>query len=180
MGSEAGENVPGAASLVERVQNLLGVGGYLLALGFLLEGLGLVARRWISIPITLAVETQILLTVLCVVTCLLGASWFYRSLNLVKVYLLDGRQQLVTSGPFAYVRHPLYATLLMTIPPLAVVWFSDLLFFLPWVLLLTIAHSLVRLEERELIRAFGQKYERYRQRVPALIPHRGAAGRQQR
>jgi protein-S-isoprenylcysteine O-methyltransferase Ste14 len=177
MGSETGENMPGAASLVERFRCLLGAGGYVLALGFLLEGLAVVARRWISIPVSLAVETQILLTVSCVILCLLGVLWFYRSLNLIKVHLLNGRQDLVTSGPFAYVRHPLYGTLLMTIPPLAIVWFSDLLFFIPWGLLLSIAHSLVRLEERGLIRAFGEEYERYRQRVPALLPYRGAAGR---
>jgi len=35
----------------------------------------------------------------------------------------------------------------------------------------------VWLEERDLLRRFGAAYVEYRQRVPALIPWRGAAAR---
>jgi protein-S-isoprenylcysteine O-methyltransferase Ste14 len=112
--------------------------------------------------------------------CLLGAIWFNRSLNLIKVHLLNGKNELITDGPFAYVRHPLYSTLVMTIPPLAIIWLSDLLFFVPWVLVLVLSHPLVRLEEQALIRAFGQDYQRYRRYVPALIPYKGAGGKRYR
>lgn len=90
---------------------------------------------------------------------------------------MNGKYKLIAEGPFAYVRHPLYATLAMTIPPLVMVWLSDLLFFVPWVLIFVIAHPLVRLEERGLIRAFGGDYERHRSYVPALIPYKGAGGK---
>ena len=62
---------------------------------------------WASVPVSLAIEAQILFTVLCAGVCLLGVTWFNRSLDLIKVHLLDGKKKLVTSGPFAYVRHPL-------------------------------------------------------------------------
>ena len=65
----------------------------------------------------------------------------------------------------------------MTIPPLMVVWFSDLLFFVPWLLIVVVAHFLVRVEERGLVEAFGQEYERYRRFVPALLPYKGAGGK---
>lgn len=167
-------------SLVGRIKNLLGVGVYLLLLGLLLEGLTLVVRQWISFPISLTTEAQILFTALCVSLCLLGVVWFNRSLNLIKIHLLEGKNELVTVGPFAYVRHPLYATLVMTIPPLLVVWFADLLFVVPWVLILVSAHLLVRLEERKLIQDFGSDYARYRQHVPALFPYKGAGGKRYR
>jgi protein-S-isoprenylcysteine O-methyltransferase Ste14 len=101
-------------------------------------------------------------------------------LDLIRVHLLDGKNELITHGPFAYVRHPLYSTLLLTIPPLFIIWLSDLLFFLPWALLVVLSHFVVRLEERGLIDVFGEEYERYRRYVPALLPYKGAGGRRYR
>jgi protein-S-isoprenylcysteine O-methyltransferase Ste14 len=180
MVAEIKENKSKPASLIRGMKDLLGVGLYLLLLGLILEGLALVIQQWTSFPISLAFETQILFTVLCVSMCLLGSIWFSRSLNLVKVHLLNGKKELVTSGSFAYVRHPLYSTLALTIPPLLVVWLSDLLFVVPWVLVVVIAHLLVRLEERGLIEEFGKDYERYRKHVPALLPYKGAGGKRYR
>jgi protein-S-isoprenylcysteine O-methyltransferase Ste14 len=153
---------------------------YLLLLGLFLEGLTLVVRRWVSWPISLTFETQVLLTLPCVVAFLMGGMWFNRSLNLIRVHLLNGESKLITHGPFAYVRHPLYSTLLLTIPPLAIVWAADLVFFIPWVLLLVVSHYIVRREEHGLVEEFGQAYKRYRQAVPALIPYKGAGGQRYR
>jgi protein-S-isoprenylcysteine O-methyltransferase Ste14 len=96
------------------------------------------------------------------------------------VHLLKGKNELVTQGPFAYVRHPLYSTLLLTIPPMVIVWLSDLLFFVPWVLILVVSHYVVRLEERGLVEVFGDDYVRYRRCVPALLPYKGAIGQRYR
>jgi protein-S-isoprenylcysteine O-methyltransferase Ste14 len=163
-------------SLLRGIRKVIGVGAHLLLLGLLLEGLTLAVRPWISFPIALPTEAQVLLTVPCVAGGLAGVIWFNRSLNLIRIHLLHGKNELVTHGPFAYVRHPLYASLLLTVPPLFIVWFSDLLFTVPWVLLLVAAHGIVRLEERGLVEAFGQEYERYRRTVPALLPYKGAGG----
>jgi protein-S-isoprenylcysteine O-methyltransferase Ste14 len=132
-------------SLSRRIRNVLGAGVKLLLVGLLLEGITLILRRWVSFPISLSSETQLVLTVPCVAACLLGAIWFNRSLNLVRVHLLNGEHELISHGPFAYVRHPLYSTLLVTLPPLVVVWLSDLLFIVPWVLILVVSLYVVRL-----------------------------------
>jgi protein-S-isoprenylcysteine O-methyltransferase Ste14 len=180
MVAETKENKSKLVSLIRGVKDLLGVGMHLLLLGLFLEGLAVVLRQWISWPISLPSEAQILFTALFVGVCLLIVIWFNHSLNLIKVHLLDGENELITSGPFAYVRHPLYSTLLLTIPPLVVVWLADLLFVVPWALMLVIAHLLVPLEERGLVGAFGQDYERYRKYVPALLPYKGAGGKRYR
>jgi protein-S-isoprenylcysteine O-methyltransferase Ste14 len=174
------ENESKPFSLLRGIENLVGVGMHLLLLGLFLEGLTLFVRQWISFPISLTSETQVFLTVPCVAACLLGAIWFNRSLNLIRVHLLNGKTELITNGPFAYVRHPLYSTLLITIPPLVIVWLSDLLFFIPWVLMLAVSHYLVRLEEQGLIEVFGRDYERYQRYVPALLPYKGAGGQRYR
>jgi protein-S-isoprenylcysteine O-methyltransferase Ste14 len=167
-------------SLLIGIKILVGAGMHLLLLGFVLEGLTLAIQPWISFPISLAFETRIVLTVFCFAACLLGVIWFNRSLNLIKVHMLNGKHELITNGPFAYVRHPLYATLMMTIPPLAVIWLSDLLFLFPWALLLIASHPVVRLEERGMIEVYGEEYVRYRSFVPALLPYKGAGGQRYR
>lgn len=171
---------PRPSSLLRGLKNLLGVGLYLLLLGLLLEGLTIVLWLWVSFPIPLALQAQILLTVPCAVACILGVIWFNRTLNLVKAHLLGGRHELVTHGLFAYVRHPLYATIMLTVPPLVIVWFADWLFFIPWMLIVITSHFIVAFEERGLVETFGQDYERYRTYVPALLPYKGAGGRHYR
>ena len=162
------------------LRNLFGVGLYLLLLGLLLEGLTVILWLWVSFPIPLTLQAQILLTIPCAVACILGVIWFNRTLNLVKAHLLGGKHELVTHGLFAYVRHPLYATIMLTVPPLVIVWFADWLFLIPWMLIVIASHFIVAFEERGLVEAFGQDYERYRGYVPALLPYKGAGGRHYR
>lgn len=167
----------GLPSLLKRLKHLVGAGPHLLLLGLFLEGLTLVFRRWESFPVSITARMKVILSAPCVVFCLLGMLWFNRSLNLIKVNLLDAENELITHGPFNYVRHPLYSALVIGIPPLMIIWYSDLLFFIPWVLILFLSHYVVSLEERGLIETFGEDYEKYRTYVPALLPYKGAGGR---
>ena len=167
-------------SLFRGLKNLLGVGLYLLLLGLLLEGLTVVLWQRVSFPIPLTLEVQILLTIPFAAACILGVIWFNRTLNLVKAHLVGGKHELVTHGLFAYVRHPLYATIMMTLPPLVIFWFADLVFFIPWMLIVIAAHYIVPFEERGLVEAFGEDYKRYRRYVPALLPYKGNGGRRYR
>lgn len=167
-------------SLIERYNNLLGAGPLLLLVGLLFEGLTIVIQRWISFPISITFEIQVILSVPCVSVYLSGTIWFHRSLKLIKVNILDEKKELITHGPFNYVRHPLYSTLLLAIPPLLIIWFSDLLFLIPWVVILILSHYIVILEERELIKTFGDDYKKYKRFVPPLIPSKGNGGKQYR
>ena len=171
------KNTATLPSLIRRMKGLVGAGIHLLLVGFFLEGVTLGIQQRVSFPLSLTVETRILLTVPCAALCLFGVIWFNRSLNLIEVHLLNGKNELITHGPFSYVRHPLYATLMITMPPLVIIWRSDLLFFIPWVLIVIVSHYVVLLEERGLIDIFGEDYERYKRHVPALLPFRGSGGR---
>ena len=162
------------------LKDLLGVGIYLLVAGILIEALTVCVQHWISFPVSWGVSIQIVLTIPCVLLCLLGMIWFNNTLNLAKTYLLGGEHKLITKGPFNYVRHPLYGTLLFTLPPLMIIWYSDLLFIVPWVVIFVISHYVVLLEERRLIKLFGEDYKRYREYVPALLPYKGDGGRRYR
>ncbi|NTU54639.1 MAG: isoprenylcysteine carboxylmethyltransferase family protein [Anaerolineales bacterium] len=77
--------------------------------------------------------------------------------------------QLVTSGPFAIVRHPMYAGLILASV-------GALLIYMTWT---TISFALfapltlvrARREEQALAAEFGEQWQEYCKQVPLLIPH---------
>jgi protein-S-isoprenylcysteine O-methyltransferase Ste14 len=82
--------------------------------------------------------------------------------------------QLVSSGPFALCRHPMYLSVLLAAP-------GALLVFRTWAMLLFCPLSVVvvrraNLEEDLLRQAFGHQWDRYARRVPKWIPRIGASG----
>jgi protein-S-isoprenylcysteine O-methyltransferase Ste14 len=165
-----------SGSFLSDIRSLLGAGFHLLLVGSFLEGITLAIQQWISCPFSVTFKTQVFMTVPCIALCLFGVIWFNRSLNLIEVHLLHAREELITHGPFSYVRHPLYATLMITMPPLVIIWRSDLIFIAPWILIVITSHYIVRIEERKLLKTFGDDYKRYQTHVPALLPFKGGGG----
>ncbi len=85
--------------------------------------------------------------------------------------------QLVTAGPYAYVRNPLYLGNFITATGFLVVgsgdlsWVTRLALTLLMVLSYTTVYGLIiPLEEEYLGRTFGQVYFDYQRAVPRLIP----------
>lgn len=98
--------------------------------------------------------------------------WILVSLgkNISAALKVRDNQQLVTSGPYRYVRHPLYSAGLL-------LFFSIFLISANWLLgLIGIGFQLflmlVRtpLEEQMLIEHFGEEYRRYMQQTGAHMP----------
>jgi protein-S-isoprenylcysteine O-methyltransferase Ste14 len=176
MTAEMPDHTSTSGSLLKGIKSLLGAGVHLLLVGFFLEGIALAFQQWISYPFCVTVKMQVLMTVPCIALCLFGVIWFNRSLNLIEVHLLYGKEKLITHGPFSYVRHPLYSSLMITMPPLVIIWRSDLIFIAPWIVIVIASHYIVRIEERKLIKTFGDDYKRYQRHVPALLPFKGAGG----
>ena len=78
----------------------------------------------------------------------------------------------VTDGPFRYVRNPIYLagiTLLLGVGLLYSPW-RAMDVGLPLLLLLYFHVAVVRVEEPELRRRFGSRYEEYCARVPRWLP----------
>jgi len=81
----------------------------------------------------------------------------------------DVPQRLVVSGPYRYVRNPLYVTDMTLIGSTALLTQN---WFLVVALAVYVAQLVMqlRLEERELRNRFGAQYERYLKAVPRFIP----------
>ncbi len=90
-----------------------------------------------------------------------------------------GAGELVTNGPFAHLRNPLYFGNMIMYTGAAVianVW-------LPWLLLIVWIffgiqyHLIVLLEEEKLEHLFGSDYTQYKAAVPRFIPRARAYGK---
>lgn len=76
--------------------------------------------------------------------------------------------KLITSGPFAYVRHPIYLGMLLT-------GIGGILLYRTWTMVFIAANFLgliirARREEEALAMEFGERWSEYRKRVHAFIP----------
>jgi len=84
--------------------------------------------------------------------------------------LVEGHN-LITTGPYSYVRHPIYAGMfgMLLATGLAISYWMALLL---GALIFAIGTAIrVRSEERLLREAFGAQFESYAQRVPGVIPY---------
>jgi len=89
--------------------------------------------------------------------------WFTGTLG-VKV-----GHELVSNGPYAITRHPMYTGLLTMALGAALVW-NRVPTLLLAVLLVVPFHLQARIEEPLLESHFGEAYREYRRRVPRLLP----------
>jgi protein-S-isoprenylcysteine O-methyltransferase Ste14 len=101
-----------------------------------------------------------------------AALWVFTSLgcNVSETVLTKSHHALVTTGPYRWIRHPLYTTgiaLLLAIGLMAANWFI-LLFGL--VTLASMRFVVIPLEERELVLKFGDDYRAYMERTGRLVP----------
>ena len=102
---------------------------------------------------------------------LLFSIWGRRHLgsNWSQAVTLKKDHELITSGPYALVRHPIYTGLLLGLVGCAVArgeWRGLLAVALVFVAL----WQKLRLEEKWMRAQFGESYEAYSRRVPALVP----------
>jgi protein-S-isoprenylcysteine O-methyltransferase Ste14 len=79
-------------------------------------------------------------------------------------------QSLKTDGPYAFVRHPMYLGIVLFHVGATLALESPLL--LAATTLLVVPYTAIRIgaEEKVLRDAFGERYARYSERVPALLP----------
>lgn len=93
----------------------------------------------------------------------LGKEWS------ITARVVEGHK-LATTGPYAYVRHPIYAGMLgmLLATGLAVSYWVAIPIALVVFFIGTVIR--VRREEKLLREAFGEQFENYSRRVPAIVP----------
>ncbi len=83
---------------------------------------------------------------------------------------LSADHELITSGPYRFVRHPIYTSLLCVLLGTGVL-ITPWWLLLPSLLLFIIGTEIrVRIEDHLLASQFGERFAEYQKRVPAYIP----------
>jgi protein-S-isoprenylcysteine O-methyltransferase Ste14 len=111
---------------------------------------------------------------------LVGFYWGTKALGFFDPYGIRGilnrlrgkkpkETPLTISGPYRWVRHPLYFFVLGIIWSCPDLTFDRLLFNVLWTVWIYIGAFL---EERDLVADFGEAYREYKRKVPMLIPWR--------
>lgn len=77
--------------------------------------------------------------------------------------------ELVTGGPYAYVRHPQYSGLYIVMIGMLIQWPTVITAFM-FPVLLYVYYRLSKREEREMVELFGDEYKRYSEKTPMFVP----------
>jgi len=101
--------------------------------------------------------------------------WVHRTLgkNFAASGIIQARQTLITTGPYQWMRHPMYTTffiislsfVLITANGFIAIMFLLFGVFLP---------SIIQTEEQTLLEKFGDEYREYMQRTGRFLPRWGA------
>jgi protein-S-isoprenylcysteine O-methyltransferase Ste14 len=94
--------------------------------------------------------------------CTLGRNWSG------TVTVKEGHE-LIRSGPYRFVRHPIYSSLLLAILGTAIA-IGEWRALVAFVAIIAAFVIKIRTEERFMRETFAGEYARYRAEVPALIP----------
>jgi protein-S-isoprenylcysteine O-methyltransferase Ste14 len=84
-----------------------------------------------------------------------------------------GASALCSSGPFAYIRNPLYTGNFFIFSGVVLIAGAPNIWAMlavTWIFFLTQYSLIIYLEEETLVSLFGVEYETYRQHVPRLLP----------
>ena len=102
---------------------------------------------------------------------LLGAVWarIYLGRNWSGYVTYKEDQTLVTTGPYKYIRHPIYTSMILMFIG-TILYYGSLLISTIFVILAITFILRIRKEEEIMIKLFGEKYMDYMKRTKRLIP----------
>jgi protein-S-isoprenylcysteine O-methyltransferase Ste14 len=119
------------------------------------------------------VPQGIVMSVIAAIFCVIGLSiaiWarMYLGGNWSSHPALKEDHELVTSGPYRFVRHPIYAGVILaaigSMLVSGVAWVVALLFFCAMFI------SRVKVEERLMTQQFPNQYPAYKEKTKAIVP----------
>lgn len=123
---------------------------------------------WIRSPSSLRIVLSVLFFVLASLLSWTSTRALGRYLRFEAA--VDADHQLIRSGPYRIVRHPIYASMLCTILGMGFMVARPLLFLVAVIFFIAGTEIRVRVEDRLLAERFGEEFLEYRRSTAAYIP----------
>lgn len=140
--------------------------------GIILQGIGM-GVAWIHRPFwtTPSAPRVVIALALEAIACIiswtavsaLGKQWRFDA-------ALGSEHDLIQSGPYAFLRHPIYASMLLMLLSACSMMSNWITFPIALALEIVGIEIRIRTEEHLLAGRFGEQFQRYRLRVAAYIP----------
>lgn len=89
----------------------------------------------------------------------------------LHVEIRDGHQ-FVQAGPFRWMRHPTYFSMILELASIGLILISPWTFLVVSLIFFPTLLLRLRVEEGALVEKFGEAYRRYQRTTPALFPYR--------
>jgi protein-S-isoprenylcysteine O-methyltransferase Ste14 len=90
--------------------------------------------------------------------------------NISETVLTKNSHELVETGPYRWVRHPLYSGSLLMLAGIGLMAANAFILSLVFISWVGVVFLIIPAEERNLIERFGEEYELYRSRTGKLLP----------
>lgn len=129
-------------------------------------GIGGVLHWLFPIPVFPSLPARLVGGVLCVAAIAL-ATWARRTMKAAgtNVHPTEPSLAIVSSGPFAYSRNPMYSSLLLMLTGIGLLINGLVVIFMVVPLFIILSWGVIAREERYLARRFGDTYLNYKQTV---------------
>ncbi|MHA1232775.1 MAG: methyltransferase family protein [Candidatus Helarchaeota archaeon] len=146
----------------------LGAGLYLLIIGVPISITTLIVNFIFFPSLKFIIVNPTFNTIIGLTLLVIGILIWIYSVKQISKFVKN--EKLFTKGLYNYIRHPLYAAILLFLIPSLILLLRALLglFIIPAFFL--IFHFSIRKEEKQLIQKFGQEYIDYSKKTKRLIP----------
>jgi protein-S-isoprenylcysteine O-methyltransferase Ste14 len=131
----------------------------------------LIQPRWVDAT---AVAIPPWLRLIGAPLCLIGIAlfnWMFRhlGLNVTSTSMPRASANLVTSGPYRWVRHPMYSAALILVVAAALLT-ANVIVAVGGIIMFVLLAARSRIEERRLVEKFGDAYRSYQRRTGRFLP----------
>ena len=147
-----------------------GVGPYMITPIVIIAVLSFVASSYKLIPIYTIPQLDFLFVLVGVISIILGIVLWLAAIVNSRISENIKNKNLVTTGVYAYVRHPIYSCFLFVTTGVIIISQNILLFILPLIFWVFLTVILKKTEEKLLLGEFGEEYTIYSNKVNRLIP----------
>ena len=138
-----------------------GVGPYLVLIIGIITISSSICSFYHLIPIYEINELNMVFLILGIILIILGIIFLIYALLISKIHSEIDNNNLITTGIYAYVRHPIYAAFFYIATGLILITQNIILFILPVIFWAFLTVAMIKTEEKWLIDKFGNDYIDY-------------------